>query len=68
MSKTSAPVKAPRGRPKKSAIALGAKQTARVSARRAIKSTIGQTSMPPIAKLAATAAIGAIIAYFINNY
>ena len=60
--------KAPRGRPKKSAIELGAKQTARVSARRAIKSTINQSSLHPIAKLAATASIGAIICYFINNY
>lgn len=61
------PTPKPRGRPKKSAIDLGIKQTARVSARRAIRSTIGQTAISPLLKLALIAAVGAVASHFINK-
>lgn len=56
-----------RGRPKKSAVTLGVKQTARIASKRAIKSVISPNVKSPLAKLVITAALGAVAAYFINK-
>lgn len=54
-----------RGRPPKSAITLGLKQTARVTAKRTIKSSITTTN--PLLKLVLIASLGAVASYFINK-
>ncbi len=61
------PTKPTRGRPKKSAVTLGIKQTARISTKRAIKSVVSPNIKSPLAKLVITAALGAVAAYFINK-
>lgn len=55
----------PRGRPRKSAIELGVKQTARLTARRAIKDTIKTSN--PLLSLVLVAGLGAVASYFINK-
>ena len=55
----------PRGRPRKPTIELGVKQTARLTAKRAIKSSI--TTSNPLLKLVLVAGLGAVASYFINK-
>ena len=55
----------PRGRPKTSAAKLALKQTARITAKRAIKSSI--TTSNPLLKLVLVAGLGAVASYFINK-
>lgn len=62
---TTTTTKPKRGRPPKSAINLGLKQTARVASKRAIKSTITTTN--PLLKLVLIASLGAVASYFINK-
>lgn len=54
-----------RGRPKKSAINLGIKQTARITAKRAIKDNIKTSN--PLLTLVLVAGLGAVASYFINK-
>ena len=56
-----------KGRPKKSAIELGAKQSARIASRRIVSDTIKQTSLHPALKLALISGIGALASYFISK-
>ena len=56
-----------RGRPRKSAVTLGVKQTARITSKRAIKSVISPNIKSPVLKLAIIAALGAVASYFINK-
>ena len=55
----------PRGRPRKSAIELSVKQTARLTARRAIKDNIKTSN--PLLNLVLIASLGAVASYFINK-
>lgn len=65
---TSKPPKASkaRGRPKQSSIKLGAKQTARITAKRAIKDNIKTSN--PLLTLVLVAGLGAVASYFINKH
>jgi len=67
MTATNKPPKASnsRGRPKQSAVKLGAKQTARITAKRAIKDNIKTSN--PLLKLILVAGLGAVASYFINK-
>lgn len=67
MTATNKPPKASnsRGRPKKSAIKLGIKQTARITAKRAIKDNIKTSN--PLLTLVLVAGLGAVASYFINK-
>lgn len=55
----------PRGRPRKSPIELGVKQTARLTAKRAIKDNIKTSN--PLLNLILVAGLGAVASYFINK-
>lgn len=54
-----------RGRPRKSAVTLGVKQTARLTVRRAIKDNIKTSN--PLLTLVLVAGLGAVASYFINK-
>ena len=54
-----------RGRPRKSAVTLGVKQAARLTARRAIKDNIKTSN--PLLNLVLIASLGAVASYFINK-
>lgn len=54
-----------RGRLRKSAIELGVKQAARLTARRAIKDNIKTSN--PLLNLVLIASLGAVASYFINK-
>ena len=56
-----------RGRPRKSAVTLGVKQTARITTKRAIKDNITSNIKNPLLKFVTIAALGAVASYFINK-
>lgn len=55
----------PRGRPRQSTTKLGVKQTARITAKRAIKDNIKTSN--PLLTLVLVAGLGAVASYFINK-
>lgn len=56
-----------RGRPPKSAVTLGVKQSARIASKRVIKDVVNSNVANPLTKVIAVAALGAIASYFINK-
>ena len=54
-------------RTRKSSVALGARQTARIASKRVIKDSIANTPIHPAIKLALVAGFGALASYFINK-
>ena len=54
-----------RGRPRKSAIQIGANKAIKTASNRIIKDTVNVSN--PLAKVAIIAALGAVVSYFLNK-
>ena len=54
-------------KPRQSAVKLGAKQTARITSKRAIKDVIKSKTTNPLLAAALIAAVGAVASYYINK-
>ena len=59
--------KMPKGRPRKSAITLGAKATARTTAKRAIKDSVNSVVPNKLLAGVLIAGLGAIISFYLNK-
>ena len=56
-----------RGRPRKSAVTLGVKQSARIASKRVIKDVVNSNVSNPLMKVILIASLGALASYFINK-
>jgi len=64
---TITPVVKPRGRPRKSAVTLGAKTTVRTTAKRAIKDSVNSAIPNKLLAGAIIAGLGAIVSFYLNK-